>query len=114
MLASALVAVGAHEHDLWGGDTPEGVVCVVDHDAPAGSLRAAASRAAVPGLRPADPPHRHVCVGFHGATHPPAVHRDHTPQPFDTASLALALRAGSPAELHAAHALRGPRGPPAA
>jgi hypothetical protein len=114
MLASALVAVGAHEHDLWGGDTPDGVVCVVDHDAAGGPASSASSEAAVPVVRTAGGPHRHVCVGLHGATHPPAVHRALTPRPFDTASRPVAILAASPAELHAAVVLPGPRGPPAA
>jgi hypothetical protein len=115
MLASALVAVGAHEHDLWGGDTPEGVVCVVDHDGgdttePSTAGGGASSQT----LGSSEAPHRHLCVGFHATSHPPAVHRDRTPQAFDTASRTLPIALRASAELRSAHAFPAPRGPPAA
>jgi hypothetical protein len=115
VLASAHVAVGPHEHDLWRGDSPESVYCVVDHRQLDGAARLAAAEQPIsPELQAADRGHRHVCVGLHGAAPPPAVHRDLTRQPLHVASRSFAIASAGPAHQGVDLALPGPRGPPAA
>ena len=114
VLASALVAVGAHEHELWRGDAPESIYCVVDHAQLVGEARSSrAGETEAPELSAAERGHRHVCVGLHAAAQPPVVHRDLTPHPLAAPSRSLASATASSAEQRGDLALPGPRGPPA-
>lgn len=113
LLASALVAVGAHEHNVWAGDAPESVLCVIDHESAAGNAGAAETRQGEPGLRAAERGHRHFCVGLHHTAPPPAIYCDPTPRPYDGPAVAVLFVSEATAPRGSDHELPQPRGPPA-